>query len=882
MDGFSSGPTSAVGRMAPRGWVQVAVLVLFFLSGACGLVYEVVWMRMLTLVLGATAIATSTILASFFSGLALGSLVFGRVVDRGRNPLRVYAALEAGIGACAFLMPFAFAGVTGIYVWASQQLGPDFVGLHFLRFALAFVVLLVPSTLMGGTLPVMVPFFARSWAGVGRQVGRLYAVNTFGAVVGAFSAGFFLILILGVNESAYLAGTINLTIAAIVMGSIYAGGLRPTPAIGVDDPSVPEDGVLSATDAHAPEDGAFAPALARLALVAAAVSGFSALALEVLWTRALVFFLDNSTHAFTTILTTFLLGIALGSLVIARFVDGRRRLLTWLGVIEVLIGVSAIAAIPILAHSTPVFERVVGASIDPSLAWKWTGMRFVQSLSVMLAPSLLMGMALPLITRIYARSIQGLGSATGTVFSANTAGGVVGSLLAGFVLIPVFGVQRSVALVAMVSVTLGGVILASDPFVARRTRFVFSAVAMGLFLTLGGLYVSQGPVMMTSYYEGLQQHAVLSYEEGIGATVKVFEDEFGDRIISINGFPVAGSSPEALEVQRPLAHLPLLLSAATTPRVNIIGFGAGGTSFGVMQHDVGIVDCVELVPEVLNAAPWFDEVNHGVLKDPGFNLVLGDGRNHMLTTATEYDVISVDATSPKMAGNGSLYTIEFYRLLRERLSPQGLAVQWLPIHLLSEAEVRMIVNTFRTVFPHTNLWYTPFRLHIIVMGSMEPLQIDFGRVTEKFKNPDVRQELAGIGVTDPIDLLGWFLMGEEAVGRYVRGARINSDNHPYLEFTPAMAYFMSDRFLVGNLEATFAHRESVLPLLTNLPDADLVPIKARVRRRFEATHFSISGDILLSAGRRDEAVFQYQVALEVDPTESNWLNLVWNSRGPSR
>ncbi|UCC49730.1 MAG: fused MFS/spermidine synthase, partial [Gemmatimonadota bacterium] len=410
-----------------EGRVRLTILVLFFLSGACGLVYEVVWMRMLTLVFGATAFATSTILASFFAGLALGSFYFGRVIDRGRNPLLVYALLEAGIGISAFLMPVLFSGLTQIYVGVSQRFAISYYQISLLRFALAFSVMLVPATLMGGTLPVIVKFFARRRERLAWNVGHLYSMNTFGAVVGTLSAGFFLILMLGVRESAYLAGVVNLLIAGTVLALAWRFGIRP-----VADTNAKE----SKKEPEESGEEVFSSKLALLALWAIGLSGFCALALEVFWTRALVFFLDNSTHAFTTILTAFLLGIALGSLIVARFIDTRKKLFAWLGVMEVLIGLSAILAIPILNNLTPVFQSMAGSSLDSMLHWKWTGMRFVNSLAVMLVPTVLMGMTFPLVSKIYTRNVKLVGSALGDVYSVNTIGGVFGSVIAGFVLIP--------------------------------------------------------------------------------------------------------------------------------------------------------------------------------------------------------------------------------------------------------------------------------------------------------------------------------------------------------------------------------------------------------------------------------------------------------------
>jgi spermidine synthase len=851
-----------------EGTVRLVILVLFFLSGACGLTYEVVWMRMLTLVFGATAFATSTILASFFGGLALGGVYFGRVVDKGRNPLLVYALLEAGIGIFAFLMPLLFSGLTEIYVSISRHLAVGFYGISLIRLALSFLVLLIPATLMGGTLPVIIKFFVTRQERLGWHVGQLYAVNTFGAVVGTLTAGFFFILMLGVKETAYVAGFVNLLIAGVVL----ALGRRPAVRRVVDTRPRERE-----KDRKEIREEAFSSKAAHLALWAIGLSGFCALALEVFWTRALVFFLDNSTHAFTTILTAFLVGIAVGSLLIARFVDTNRKLLAWLGSTEILIGVSAILAIPILSNSPPVFQSMADVSVDSMLPWKWMGMRFVNSLAVMLVPTVLMGMAFPLASKIYVRNVNRVGTALGNVYAVNTIGGVFGSVVAGFALIPLIGVQNGIILIAAINVIIGCVLVLSEPGMQYRMRLV-TVVGLGLLSgSVGTFYLTSGAIILTSYYEEIESPEVLSYEEGIGATVKVYDDRVGDRTLSVNGFPVAGTALTMQDIQRALAHLPLLLSNVPSPRVNIVGFGSGGTSWGVMQYDVAAVDCVELVPAVVAAAGWFPETNHGVLSDPRFNLIRGDGRNYALVTDEEYDVISVDATSPKMAGNGSLYALEFYELLKERLSNDGLLVQWLPFHLLSDREVRMIAKTFLTAFPHSTLWFTPLRQYVILVGTQESLEVDFQSLSGKLAMSNVQRELEPLNVTDPIDFLGSFVMGEEALARYAGDADINTDNRPYLEFVPAMAYFVSDMYLLRNLRNLMDSRESVFPSLINIGETNekIAAVVERVQKRFEATQHSISGDILLRLGMQEQAEAEYNTALQIDPQEKNWLNTIW-------
>jgi spermidine synthase len=832
---------------------------MFFLSGAAGLIYEVVWMRMLALVFGATAFATSTILASFMAGLALGSFYFSRVIERGASPLRVYALLEAGIGVFAFLMPVIFAGLDNVYVALSRQFPMSFYAFSLVRFVLSFLVLLIPTTLMGGTLPVLGKYLVDRTESLGWNIGRLYAINTFGAVLGCFSAGFFLIMIVGVRESAYIAGAVNFLIAGTVWALERGSGKSRTAGLDLK---------VSEECRNGGGRDAYPAKIARLALWAAAVSGFCALAYEVFWTRALVFLLDNTTHAFTTMLATFLSGLAIGSLAIAKFIDSRRKLVAWLGAIEALIGISVILSIFAFGQLSSRLESGVGDASSMGF-WRWTGLRFMYSFAILLVPTVLMGMTFPIFSKIYTRHIKEVGRALGSLYSVNTVGSILGSVIAGFVLIPLIGVVPGLVFVAFISASIGALLILHEPSVRSARRWK-AAAGLGLFvIVIGGAALTAGKVTFASPMEKLKDTKVLFYKEGVGATVKVIEEARGNKYVSIDGFPVAGTSFTAHDIQKALGHVPIFLSPVPFPSVNIIGFGAGGTSYAFTRHPVKEVDCVELVPAVIEAARWFPEVNHGVLDHPRYRVIIGDGRNYALVTDKKYDVISIDATSPKCAGNGSLYALEFYALCKKNLTPSGLAVEWLPIHLLSDKETRMIVRTFQTVFPHTTLWFTPARTYCLLVGTQEELVIDFRSLSEKLAAPDIQRELAPLFMTDPLDFLSCFVMGEEAVKAYAGGARINTDNHPYLEFTPSLAYFVPAKFHVQNTAAIAKSRESVLPLLTGLgrTEGEAASVKKGYRKRFEATQYSLSGEVFAFQDKLEEAIGDYRQALSVDPDD---------------
>ncbi len=795
------------------------IFALFFISGASGLIYEVGWMRLLSLVFGVTAIATSIILASFMGGLAAGSYIFGRLADSRKRPLRLYGLLEIGVGLFALLMPLILSGLDNLYIVIYRQFGASLAAVNIFRFVLSFMAFLLPATLMGGTLPIISRFVVNRWKHLGERVGQLYFINTLGAAVGTLATGFVFILFLGVREATYLAAGLSILIGlvALVLDSRTARLTQPeTPD------TQPEDQAPSRL---------YSPNLARLSLAAFAVGGFCSIALEVLWTRSLVFILDNTSQAFTTMLTAFLLGIALGSLIMGRFVDRIKRPILWLGAIIAGIGLTALVSVPVFIN---LGAEIGGTFYQPGAYWQWAALRFGRSFLVMLVPTLLMGMAFPLVTRIYARSPKVLGRAIGNVYSLNTVAGVAGSLVAGFVLIPVIGVYYSVVIMAGIYGVMGIVLLLADPALKIAGRLKTSGAAFAaLAIVVIGVTVP-GQLMFSSAIETRESQSVVFYDEGIGSTVKVYDNAFGYRYLSIDGFPVASSTPRHRDIQKALGHFPLLLSPVEKPRVCVIGLGAGGSSWAATRYDIEALDVVELVPSVVEAAKLLPEVNADLFNQPELNIILADGRNYLKVSGEKYDVISVDATSPKSAGSGSLYSLEFYQSCRQSLSAEGVIVQWLPFHLLSPDEIDMTLNTFKEVFPATSVWFSPFRNYLVIAGSMGGLSIDFQDLAAKMGQPEVSEDLELINVNDPYDFLACFVMAGQTLDEFTGSTALNSDDHPHLEYSPTMAYFAPVDFSRENMIDIAPFRTSILDYVENMgPEAS--DVEANIAERFNQT-----------------------------------------------
>ncbi|PYN05029.1 MAG: hypothetical protein DME07_01305 [Candidatus Rokuibacteriota bacterium] len=838
-----------------RIWRRV-VLAVCFLSGVSGLLYEVVWARMLHLLFGDTVLAVSTVLASFMAGLAMGSFWIGRYIDRRRRVLAVYAGLEAGIGLSALLFPVVLQALTPLYVWLHQSLSASFWLFSLVRFLLAFGLLCVPTALMGATLPVLSRYLVQSSATLGWNVGALYALNTGGAVLGCFMAGYVLIGSAGLSRTVWIGAALNFAIALVVwVGQrwIEAPGAREVPS------SSPRD--------TAPAVALYDDRTVRRVLWSFALAGCAALSYEVIWTRALTFFVGNSTYAFSAMLTTFLCGLALGSALVARISDRSANVLALLGALQVGIGVYGILTIAILGR---LFYGLDGWWEGFSNAY-WgapLGLTFLKTFVVILPPTLCMGAAFPLVSKIVAQGPDVVGRGVGSAYACNTLGAIVGAWVSGFVAIPLLGIHHSLALTALLSLGTGGVLLASSS-TSRRRQGVLYAGALSCFIA----------VMVTTRtfrfadIAGEPEKTVLHYDEDVAGVVKVATDIYDRKLLSINGWSVAGTgspNPDVAlvndypEIQKMLAHLPMLLHPAPR-RVLVIGFGAGGTAWSLSRYAaLRRLDIVEFVPGVIRAARFFPEVNHDVLTDPRVRVIIDDGRNYLLVTPETYDVLSVDTLDPKHAGNGNLYTREFYELSRRVLKPGGVFVQWLPYHQVDNASLKMIARTFQDVYPHATMWLNRFKGYTLLLGTLEPLQIDVARLDAHFRTPAVQRDLAEVHVGTPWQFLESFAMRSDTVRRYAVGsARLNTYDHPYVEF-----YGLSWRDPVDENLAELAHfADDVTPLLAfaDASPAEQQSIPGRVAVQRRIARYITRGYLANWRRQLQDGTREYRKALKLDP-----------------
>jgi spermidine synthase len=729
------------------------LLAVFFASGISALLYQIVWLKYLGLIFGNTVYAAATLIAVFLGGLGIGAFLFSRLF-RTRSPLLVYAATEALIGVIGAFSPNGFELLNRAYIAAFPSVHHSALLLTLVRGALAAMFLLPPTILMGGTLPLLVRWFTGDREGSGAAVSALYAVNTLGATAGVALAGFVLIPRAGLLATIFTAVILNFTLALIAVLL-----LRGAPA---------------ASPARFSPKAAGSPLRANAVLVASLLMGLAAIADEVFWSRILVLHLGSSVYAYSLMLFSFLIGIGIGSAVIERYVT-RLDIVTTLGAIEIALAV----ALALQVHLFTRFGDLLVLFVRP-----WIAMHVASpfptllsaTLVVLLVPTSLMGAAFPLTVRLYEISAtEGEARAVGKVYLANTIGSISGSLLAGFVLIRLLGSQNGLFLMAAIDLLLG------YWFLWRRNR-VLPAIAAAI-VAAAFTFAKPDQVILSAGLFTSERAPILLFREDVTATVTLRKLPPDYLSLELNGVNVAGTSGELMGTQKLQGHIPLLLHPHAQ-RVLHIGFGSGGTAWAVSQHPVSNITIAEISPEVLEVSgSRLTAVNHGVLHDPRVHVEINDGRNFVLATRDKYDVILSDSIHPRYAGNGSLYTRDYFEICRRHLTGAGVMSMWLPMYSLTPRNYLQIVRAFRDVFPNTTIWSIPNSANsfTIVIGRLEEGPMPLDRIAAQW-TPPVARDLAGIGMRTPADLLSAFLLGPNEV------ARITQDVPPHIDDLPSVEY----------------------------------------------------------------------------------------------
>ncbi len=788
-----------------------------------GLIYEVLWTRILTLSFGHTVWAITTVLAVFMGGLALGSLVFGKIADRVREPPRLYALLETGIGLYCIAAPYLL-GISGrIHLSAVQSTDGSLVSKIGIQFLLSGLVLIVPTFLMGGTVPAMSRVIIRRSSEGGRVFGALYGINTFGAAVGAFAAGYWLLPSIGVTATNLLAAGINLAIGAVILLSKKGPLERDSgaPPVGVAevaaDPAIPFPG--------------------RILGPAFFLTGAAAMIFQVAWVRALILVVGNSTHAYSAILVTFLLGIALGSILFARF---RFSGPLPAGYLLSGVSISVFLLLPFF-DSLPDLFMLLFKRHTEGYAYIQI-MQFLIVSSVVLVPTTLMGMTLPCLTAMVLRDGKRIGADVGNYYAINTVGAILGSILGGFILVPRLGSQSAIACGIAVELFLAAAFLGAARPEWRKPIYPAAALAgAAIFLFpawnkgVMNMAVSVYPLIPSAgqaedYHTRSRKRAgeLLYSKEGISSAVAVFRNAAGERWFTVNGKNDGGTGD--LIPQARLAIFPMLFRP-NARRVAIVGLGTGVTAGTAgMFGGVEAIDVVELEPAILEVARYFNTENGGILRDPRARIHIDDGRSFLDARHGAYDVIVSEPSNPWIAGVSNLYTADFFRQARESLSSEGVFGIWVQGYSLSPEAYKLIVRTFLSVFPDASLWQVG-PADTILIGRKGGAAIDVAAINARLRGSPKLLSAFGIDGDIPLEpLFRSYLLGPSEMRSFAGDGPLNTDDRNLLEFeAPRHLYSQNLNRILWEITRS---KDTSSPPFLPAPEAETASFRLAAGERF--------------------------------------------------
>lgn len=826
------------------------------------------------LTIGATSIAVGAVLGAFMGGMAIGSALAGRGFFSRRNPVTTYAVLEGWAGIYGLATPF----LLGAVATASPVV----------QFTLSLIVLLPATIAMGASLPILSRAFGKSSSMPAVEVGRLYAINTAGAVAGPLLSVFYLFPTFGLDQTLHIAAAADVLVFLGLIASRKAfpewnrqeAGIAPAPA-ETDRPAAP-------------------------LLAAVAVSGATAMVYEVAWTRTLSIVFGSSVYGVSIMLSTFLSGIAVGS-ALASFRIRRRKKPATLAAPAWLLAGSAVGAFVslMIARSLPfLFVNLYRSFPEQDLALFLT--QFVVSALLMLPATLCLGAMIPVAMDVCASPKADIGRQVSWLYSSNLLGSTAGTLIAASLLIAQFGIELSVRIAAVCGLALALALVAK----VRGSRFSPPAVATmtGALLVMVGIDPSGGPVtkgfgfyndpLAYEQYDtsGLRRvvaaHQHVFYRDGATATVSVQKiDRYV--LLRINGKTDASNGPGDLDTSLLLSHLPLMVSDAK--RVALIGWGSGVTAGGVLSHDVDRVDAFEIEPAVVEASSYFDELNGKPLEDPRLRLIMGDARTRLERSETIYDLVISAPSNPWLTGVANLFTKDFFELVASRLEPEGIFCQWFHLYGMSEASTRSLLATFRSYFPHTLVFK---ERDLIMLGSRKPIRFSLPRMRELFDQPRIRDNLALAYVRYPYDLLSNLTLDDKGAEQFSLGAPLNTDDNMLLELAAPRSLYRNQietiRSVIGR------HPPNLLDHLTGYHSP------ADVYVELAASHFTygrneqalracrqsleledsfegqkLLGQILQSMGQDVEArtALEKALALGGDPAERKFIEALLRSLG---
>lgn len=792
--------------------VYFFLILLFVGSGASALIYELVWYQLIGLVIGVSSISLGILLAVFMGGMCIGSLLLPRLISAKHHPLKIYACLELGIAISGVLLLYGMPLLRNLYFGTATEGFLDYV----LRGLFAGICLLPPTILMGATLPAIARWVKSTPSGVS-WLGLFYGGNIAGAVLGTMLAGFYLLRVFDIEIATYVAVLINLSVAITAMAIIRRAGY-----VNTDN-----DSALAGNDSIDFKTRNMISRAAWPVYITTMLSGATALAAEVLWTRHLSLFIGATVYGFALILSVFLIGLGLGSTVAAKRAPHLKNPKFALGVCQLLLCLFMAWAVYLVTQNLPYWE----VNIDGNSPWLRLQLDFWRCMLAMFPAALLWGASFPLALAAAATDKQDSAHLVGGLYAANTFGAIIGALAGGFILVPWIGSQSAQQIIIVVSAlsALLMLITASGPLKNTRKKTLSAAFV----LVLGFTSVFTVPPILDeviaygrylpAYGRGVN---VIYAGEGLTASIAVTRETDGTLNYHNSGKVQASSYPQDMRLQRMLGHLTTLIPENQNNFL-VIGLGAGVTAGAVaIDPNVGKVTIAELeplVPEVIST--YFSEHNYDVVNNPVVDIHVDDGRHFLQTTDMTFDGITSDPLDPWVKGAAALYTEEFWQLAKSKLNPGGVVTVFVQLYESTEAAVKSEVATFMKVFPNGAVFANTQvgrGYDVVLVGMADDDRINVDRMIERFNHPrygQVRASLSEVYLTSISDLLSTFAGQPEDLAFWLEGAEINRDKNMRLQYLAGMGLNLYEnaeiynnmlRMGISYPEDLFIGREEVL------------------------------------------------------------------------
>lgn len=739
------------------------ILILFFLSGFTGLIYQMVWLKKLHLIFGVTTPSIVAILIAFMSGLSLGSFIIGKYSKKFKNVFLIYGLIEGMVGLYAINIDFFFQLLDSFFIFANNQFSFTPLIFDILRFLLSFIILFIPTFLMGGTLPLLVNGLERQDNNFGEKTGILYGINTLGAFFGTFLSTFYFIPNFGFKLTNSIAVFINIF---IFLSSLF----------------IPKYHYVREKSSNIERDK-----IKKYFLLIIFFMGFSSFGYEILWNRILILHTGSNVYAYGLILCNILLGIGAGSLIYSLISNKIKNPVRALGFIELFLSICAILQLFIIVNFSQLLTFFANFKWQNASSQVF-GSLFLASFILLFFPTFLMGLSFPVSVKIMANENENPGKIAGKVYGMNTFGCISGTFISGIILISLFGTTKSFFIIIFINA-----LLAFFLFKNKIEKFLTITILLFLFFLFFSFPHSKLFFSAGTYKN--ETDKIIAFKEDLTGAIVLIEKRDG-LSLEINGVNVAGTSPELFLIQKLQGHIPLLFSK-NPENVLHIGLGSGGTLYTVSNYPVKKIYVAEISKGIIKVASnYFKKVNDNVFRDERVKIKIADGRNFVLASKNKFDIILSDSIHPKYQGNGFLYTKDYFNLLSLKINDEGIVSMWLPLYSMTLKNYKEILKAFSDVFPYTFVWWFPEPMNsfTIVIGSKKPF--DFDNFIEKIENEKIKEDLKKIGLDEKEKIISSLIMNEKTIGFFLGNSRAHIDDLPTVEYESNKVFTKTKTWLI--------------------------------------------------------------------------------------